>query len=514
MIFVSLNKKLDKKVLLLILDGWGIASDEDASAPDKAKTPNYDNLKNDNPSNYLITHGEKVGLPSGQMGNSEVGHMNIGSGRIVLQDLLKINDSIKKGEFHKKEQFNDIVNFSKKNSSNIHLIGLLSDGGVHSHINHLKEIIISLSEVKDNIFIHAFTDGRDVDPKSGIKHIESLENFCDQNGGVVSTIIGRYYSMDRDNRWERIKKAYDLICKGKGKKTKDFINELKKSYSLNKTDEFIDPIVKTDKNDNPIHQLKPNDTLIFFNYRSDRGRQLTSVLCEEVKDEFDMRPIVKNFYTLTNYDDNFKIAKPIFKNKILKNTLGEIISKNSISQLRIAETEKYPHVTFFFNGGYEKPFNKEERILCPSPKVATYDLKPEMSAGDVTANVINEITKDKFGFICLNFANPDMVGHTGDFKAAIKACEAVDNYLGDIIKVANQKKYISIIIADHGNCEKMINNDGSQNTSHTINPVPVIVVNSDKIEISNGILADIAPTILEIMDINKPIEMSGKSLLI
>lgn len=505
---------MKKKVLLLILDGWGIAKNKDVSAPDKAKTPNFNDLLKNNPSNYLITHGKKVGLPIGQMGNSEVGHMNIGSGRIVLQDLLKINESIEEGKFHTKKEFQDIISYSKKNSSNIHLIGLVSDGGVHSHINHLKEIIVSLSDVKDKIFIHAFTDGRDVDPKSGINYIESLESFCKDNGGKLSTVIGRYFSMDRDNRWERIYKAYDLICNGNGKKTLSLTDEIKESYKKNITDEFIEPIIKTDKNGNPVHQLKENDTVIFFNYRSDRGRQLTTVLCEEDNSKLGMKSLINNFYTLTNYDENFKVASPIFKNKKLKNTLGEVISNNNISQLRIAETEKYPHVTFFFNGGHEEPFKKEERILCPSPKVATYDLKPEMSAGDVSENVINEIKRDKFGFICLNFANPDMVGHTGDFKATIKACESVDNYLGKIVNTANEFDYTSIIIADHGNCEKMKNDDGSKNTSHTVNPVPIIIVNSNSNQIENGILADIAPTILDILDIKKPNEMKGKTLLL
>ena len=315
MIFVYLNKKLIKKVLLLILDGWGIANNKEVSAPDKANTPNYNNLLKEYPSNYLITHGEKVGLPIGQMGNSEVGHMNIGSGRIVLQDLLKINESIETGEFHNKEQFEEIISYSKKNSSNIHLVGLVSDGGVHSHIDHLKEIIVSLSDVKEKIFIHAFTDGRDVDPKSGINYIETLETFCKEKGGNLATVIGRYFSMDRDNRWERIYKAYDLICNGNGKKIKNFINELKDSYSKNITDEFIEPIIKTDKNGNTVHQLKQNDTIIFFNYRSDRGRQLTSVLCEKNKSELGMKSVINNFYTLTEYDESFKIAKPIFKIK-------------------------------------------------------------------------------------------------------------------------------------------------------------------------------------------------------
>ena len=513
MIFVSLNKKLSNKVLLLILDGWGLASDKKVSAPDIAKTPNYNSLKDKNPFNYLITHGEKVGLPQGQMGNSEVGHMNIGSGRIVPQDLLRIDKSIKNGQFLEMKELKEIISHSKNKSSNIHLIGLISDGGVHSHIDHLKEIIISLNEVKENIFIHGFTDGRDVDPRSGIKFIDSLEKFCEKNGGRLATIIGRYFSMDRDNRWERIKKAYDLIYNGVGKKTNNICDEIRESYKNNITDEFINPIIKTDIKGENIHRFNNDDIVIFFNYRSDRGRQLTSAMCEKDLTDFGMKSVTKNFYTLTNYDDTFKVVKPIFKKNILKNTLGEILSKNEILQLRIAETEKYPHVTYFFNGGKEESFLGEERILCPSPKVATYDLKPEMSAKEVTQNVITEIKKNKFGFICLNFANPDMVGHTGNLKAAVEACESVDKSLGKIVDVANLNDYVTIIIADHGNCEIMINSDGTENTSHTVNPVPIIIVNSNSNKINNGILADIAPTVLDIMDVQKPDEMTGKSLI-
>ncbi|MEK9756017.1 MAG: 2,3-bisphosphoglycerate-independent phosphoglycerate mutase [Bacteroidota bacterium] len=504
---------MNKKVLLIILDGWGIAEDKEASAPDKAKVPNFNNLLKNNPNNFLITHGEKVGLPDGQMGNSEVGHLNIGSGRIVLQDLLKIDESIKKEEFKSKKEFKEIINYTKKNSSNIHLLGLLSDGGVHSHINHLKEIISTLSEVKEKVFIHAFTDGRDVDPNSGINFLKSIENFCGDKGARVATLIGRYYSMDRDNRWERIKKAYDLIVYGKGNKSKNLINSVEVSYSNGITDEFIEPIVKVNKDDIPIYDFNNRDTVIFFNYRTDRGRQLTKVLCEEDMKEYSMEKALDNLYTLTNYDDTFKYAKPIFKNSPLINTLGEVLSKNNLKQLRISETEKYPHVTFFFNGGYEIPFKGEERILCPSPKVATYDLKPEMSSEEVKKNVVNKINEENFDFICLNFANPDMVGHTGDFDAAIKACESVDHHLGEIIETATKKNYTSLIIADHGNCEKMINIDGSKNTSHTTNPVPIILVNSKRNKIRNGILADIAPTILDILNISKPKEMNGKSLI-
>ena len=513
MIFVSLNKKLTNKVLLLILDGWGISSNKKVSAPDIAKTPNFNFLKDKNPDNYLITHGEEVGLPIGQMGNSEVGHMNIGSGRIVLQDLLRIDESIKNGQFHKIKEFHEIISHTKNKSSNIHLVGLLSDGGVHSHINHLKEIIVALKEVKENILIHGFTDGRDVDPRSGVKFIGSIEKFCERNGGKLATVIGRYFSMDRDNRWKRIKKAYDLICNGIGKKTTSLCDQITESYKNNITDEFIEPMIKTDIDGNIIYRFNQDDIIIFFNYRSDRGRQLTSALCEKDFSDAGMKSVTKNFYTLTNYDETFTVAKPIFKKNVLKNTLGEILSKNGITQLRIAETEKYPHVTYFFNGGLEKPFLGEERILCPSPKVATYDLKPDMNAEEVAENVIIEIKKNKFGFVCLNFANPDMVGHTGNFKAAVVACETVDKHLGQIVEIATINDYVTIIIADHGNCEKMLNSDGSENTSHTINPVPIIIVNSVYNNINNGILADIAPTVLDIMGIRKPNEMNGKTLI-
>ena len=513
MIFVSLNKKLNNKVLLLILDGWGISSDKKVSAPDIAKTPNYNFLKHKNPNNYLITHGEQVGLPVGQMGNSEVGHMNIGSGRIVLQDLLRIDESIKNGQFHKMKEFQEIISYTKNKSSNIHLVGLISDGGVHSHINHLKEIIISLKEVKENIFIHGFTDGRDVDPRSGVKFIDSIEKFCERNGGKLATVIGRYFSMDRDNRWERVKKAYDLICNGVGKKTISFCDEINESYKNNITDEFIKPIIKTDVNGNSIHRFNQDDIIIFFNYRSDRGRQLTSTLCEKDFSDAGMKSVTKNFYTLTNYDETFTVAKPIFKKNVLKNTLGEVLSKNGIPQLRIAETEKYPHVTYFFNGGLEESFTGEERILCPSPKVATYDLKPEMNAEEVSKNVIIEIKKNKFGFVCLNFANPDMVGHTGVQNAIINACETVDNCLKKVVNSLMELDYSVIIIADHGNADKLKNKDGSPHTAHTLNMVPVIVLDQNVKVVQNGKLADIAPSILKLMEIEKPKEMSGESII-
>ena len=501
------------KTLLLILDGWGIPEDKSHSAPDIANTPNFDNLLDSYSSAQLLTHEENVGLPSGQMGNSEVGHIHIGAGRIVSQDLLKINNSIESGEFVKKENFIDIINYIKKSKKNVHLIGLLSNGGVHSHISHLKEILNTLSPIKKNLFIHAFTDGRDVDPRSGLNFITQIEEHTKKTGGSLASVIGRYYSMDRDHRWNRTKKAYDLLVNNIGLKTQNIIETITDFYNNGITDEFIEPIVITDDNNNPISKIDDNDVIVFFNYRSDRGRQLTSLICEKNNNQLDLKPLNVKFYTLTNYDNSFENVIPIFYNENLKNTLGEILSKNNKSQLRIAETEKYPHVTFFLNGGREKPFDKEKRVLCPSPKVATYDLKPEMSAFDVSQKAISEIINNSPDFICLNFANPDMVGHTGNIDASIKACETIDDLLGPLINAANKLNYVSIIIADHGNCEKMKNEDGSPNTSHTTNPVPIILVDRNKRNVKNGILSDIAPTVLEILGIEKPLEMTGNSLI-
>ena len=502
------------KTLLLILDGWGITKDKSSSAPDIANTPNYDNLLDTYTNAQLITHEENVGLPTGQMGNSEVGHINIGAGRIVKQDLLKINDSIESGEFNNNKNFVTIINHIKKTKSSLHLIGLLSDGGVHSHISHLKEILNTLSQIKDHIYIHAFTDGRDVDPKSGINFINEIQEYTKTSGGSIASVIGRYYSMDRDERWDRTKKAYDLLINNEGLKTKNLTETINDFYNNGITDEFMKPIVITDKENNPISKVTDNDVIIFFNYRSDRGRQLTSLICEKNNNQFGLKPLDIKFYTLTNYDNSFDNVTPIFYNENLKNTIGEVLAKNNKSQLRIAETEKYPHVTFFLNGGREEPFDKEKRILCPSPKVATYDLKPEMSALEVSEKAISEIINNSPDFICLNFANPDMLGHTGDMDAAIKACETIDKLLLPLINAANKLNYVSMIIADHGNCEKMKNKDGSPNTSHTTNPVPVILVDKNKRNIRNGILADIAPTVLEILGIKKPIEMTGKSLIV
>ena len=499
----------------MILDGWGIGKDSNVSAVELSKTPNIDDLFRKYNYSTLRTDGEYVGLPKGQMGNSEVGHINIGAGRIVHQDLAKINISIQNNTFAKNKTLINSLNFAKKNNKPIHYIGLLSDGGVHSHISHLEELIkISSKYNLKNVFIHAITDGRDVDPKSGINFIKYVNEKFLKYGAVLASVIGRFYAMDRDKRWERIKKSYDLLINGEGIESEDLNKSILNSYKKGITDEFIEPHYKSDKNGKPIGKIKKGDIVIFFNFRSDRARELTEVLSQNEKKEFNMNPVETYYITLTNYNEKYKKIKVIFDKENLKETLGETLSKANKTQLRIAETEKYPHVTYFFNGGKEDPFIGEKRILCPSPKVTTYDIIPEMSAFDVMNKTINYIETDNPDFICINFANPDMVGHTGNLNAAIKACETVDNCLGRIVKKALSKNYFILIIADHGNCEKMINSDGSPNTAHTTNPVPVILVDSKKNKIKSGILSDIAPTILDLMNIDIPKSMDRKSLIV
>jgi 2,3-bisphosphoglycerate-independent phosphoglycerate mutase len=498
----------------MILDGWGISKNPNVSAIDKAKTPFIDSLYSKYPSAELSTFGQSVGLPDGQMGNSEVGHINLGAGRVVYQDLARINLDIKENKFKDKAVLKNTLQSVKQTNATLHLIGLVSDGGVHSHINHLEEILSVSKEMNiKNVFVHAFTDGRDVDPKSGIKLIERLNKKISECGASLSSLIGRYYAMDRDNRWERTKKSYDLLVNGSGKKSINIINSIKESYETGITDEFIKPIILVDENNKPKGLIKENDYVIFFNFRTDRGRQLTKVLTQEDIQEFELKKMNLNFVTLTNYDQSFEDIKVIYEKDNLVDTLGEILAKNKKKQIRIAETEKYPHVTFFFNGGREKPFENEMRILCPSPKVATYDLKPEMSANEITESIIKEIDDESADFICLNFANPDMVGHTGNINAAIKACETVDKCASKIIELAQKKKYSTLVIADHGNCDVMINPDGSPNTAHTTNMVPIILVDNEIKKISNGVLGDIAPTILELMKIKKPNLMTCESLL-
>ena len=506
---------MNDKVLLMILDGWGITKNTKSSALNIAKTPYIDELYKNYSNSFLITHGLNVGLPEGQMGNSEVGHVNLGAGRIIYQDLAKINLSIKNDNLKDQIKIIDSINYAKKYNKNVHLIGLTSDGGVHSHINHLIELIKIYDEENiPNIFIHAFTDGRDVDPHSGINFIKNLEKITKKTSAKIATIIGRYYAMDRDNRWDRTKIAYDLITNSIGERSRNIVESIKKSYDLGISDEFLKPIVMENEYNQPIAKIEEEDVVVFFNFRTDRCRQLTKVISQKSIKELNLNPLKLHLLTMTNYDNSFSNINIIFDKENIKETLGEILSREGKIQIRIAETEKYPHVTFFFNGGRENPFSGEERILCPSPKVTTYDLQPEMSAYEIKDAIIPEIQKETADFICLNFANPDMVGHTGNLNAAVKACEAVDECVKDIIEEALKKDYKSIIISDHGNCEKMENEDGTPNTAHTINPVPIILVDNEKRKIGNGILANIAPTILELMGINKPLLMDKDSLII
>ena len=497
----------------MILDGWGIANQPEKSAISIAHTPNYDDYLKKYPNAQLLTHGSHVGLPKGQMGNSEVGHMNIGSGRVVMQELAKINHDIENNSFDKDEVLRKKIKKSIQDDKNIHIIGLVSDGGVHSHIDHLKHIINTTNQMNaKNVFIHAFTDGRDVDPKSGINFISEIIEFTKDKSAELATVCGRYYAMDRDQRWERIKKAYDLLVNGVGELSNDIVRSIKESYNKGVHDEFIPPIIYS-IDGKPIIKIQSGDLVVFFNFRTDRGRQLTEVLTQKNMTDYGMEKVDLDFLTMTIYNDDFENVDSIYKNEKLKDTLGEVLSINNKTQIRIAETEKYPHVTFFFNGGNEKILKNEKRILCNSPKVPTYDLKPEMSAYEIVNKIIPEIESKSADFICLNFANPDMVGHTGNFNAALKACETVDECMGKVVDKCIENDYSLIIIADHGNSDVMINNDGSENTAHTTNPVPIIVLDKEIEKVYDGILADIAPTILKILNIEKPKLMTGKILI-
>ena len=504
---------MNKKVILMILDGWGNSPDPKVSAIDNADTNFIDSLYKKYPFSNLRTDGLHVGLPDGQMGNSEVGHMNLGAGRIVYQDLAKINISIEQNKFKKEKVIEETFEFAKNNNKNIHFLGLISDGGVHSHINHLKALIDIAKDYNIESYIHGFTDGRDVDPKSGSEYISDLNEYVKNSPVQIASITGRYYAMDRDNRWERIKLAYDALVNAEGEKSSNLISSIENNYANGCTDEFIKPIIKVNSNNQPISRIKNDDVVIFFNFRTDRGRELTKVLSQKDNLEFNMKKLNLHYVTMTNYDSTFSNINVVFNKSNLDNTLGEILEKNNKNQLRISETEKYPHVTFFFSGGRENIFKGESRILKNSPKVATYDLKPEMSAYEITDSLVKEIHLGTHDFICLNFANGDMVGHTGSMKAAIKACESVDKCVEAVIKSANKNNYTTILIADHGNCETMINPDGTPNTAHTTNPVPVILIDNDFKNIKNGILGDIAPTILKLMGIEKPKEMTQESLI-
>jgi len=502
-----------QNVLLMILDGWGKSPDPKVSAVDQAKTPYIDSLYKEYHHAELRTDGQHVGLPEGQMGNSEVGHMNLGAGRIVYQDLAKISRAIDRQEIAQEPELKEAMAYALTHQKPIHLMGLLSDGGVHSHIEHLEGLMDVLGTHKIPFYLHVFTDGRDVDPKSGVDFVERILTKLSATGGQLASIIGRYYAMDRDQRWERVKKAYDVIVKGVGTPTQDPISAIKQSYQNGITDEFLEPLVITDSHQNPFGTLKTDDVVLFFNFRTDRGRQLTQALSQQAYPEQGMQPLTLHYVTLTNYDATFQNVRVIFDKENIKDTLGETLSKAEKSQVRIAETEKYPHVTFFFNGGREAPFEGEERILCPSPKVATYDLKPEMSAYEIRDAIVDKIERDQPDFICLNFANPDMVGHTGSMEAAIKACEVVDSCTQKVVETALKHQYACLIIADHGNCETMVNPDGTPNTAHTTNPVPVILVDQEHKPIEDGILGDIAPTILKLMGLQQPAAMTQKPLI-
>ena len=505
---------MQKKVILMILDGWGISPDSAVSAIEQADTPFVDNLYEIYPHAQLLTDGLHVGLPEGQMGNSEVGHMNLGAGRIVYQDLVKINRAVAQKTLQEEVAIKAAFTHAKEHDAAIHFLGLVSDGGVHSHIDHLKGLLTAAAEAGiKNSFVHAFTDGRDVDPKSGVDFIADLMDTCSSTGAQIATISGRYYAMDRDKRWERIKKAYDAMVNGLGVLTDDPLAAVKASYEHDITDEFIEPIVNTDTSGKALATLKDNDVVIFFNFRTDRGRELTEVLSQRDMHEFNMHKLDLHYVTMTSYDDTFKNVHVVYDKENLQDTLGEVLSKAGKKQIRIAETEKYPHVTFFFNGGREVPFEGENRILCPSPKVATYDLQPEMSAYDVRDAIIPELAKEEATFVCLNFANPDMVGHTGDMKAAIKACETVDQCAKAVIEAGLKHGYSTIVIADHGNCDTMINPDGSPNTAHTVNPVPIIVVDPDIRSVKSGVLADVAPTLLKMIGLPQPEAMDRTPLI-
>jgi 2,3-bisphosphoglycerate-independent phosphoglycerate mutase len=506
----------EKRVALIILDGWGHGPDPSVSAIAQADTPYVDALYKNYPNAELITFGNLVGLPEGQMGNSEVGHLNIGAGRVVYQELARINKAIKENTIAENETLVNAIEYAKKESKAIHLLGLVSDGGVHSHINHLKGLCDIISEAGvSNVYIHAFTDGRDTDPKNGVNYINDLTQHIKDLPVELASITGRYYAMDRDHRWERIKLAYDALVNGKGEFSEDLEKTILSRYHIGETDEFLKPIIHT-RNDKPIAQIEEEDVVLFFNFRTDRPRQLTTVLSQKNMQEYGMHTLPLYFVTMTQYNDSYEGIKVIFKSDELKNTLGEILSNRGFSQLRLAETEKYPHVTFFFNGGREIPFKDEKRVMVPSPKVATYDLQPEMSAIELTKAIIKEIKANKPQFICLNYANTDMVGHTGVFEAAQKAAETVDQCLSRLIPVGFAHNYQFIIIADHGNSDCMKNPDGTPHTAHTTNPVPVFYISeniADGVSIKDGKLADIAPTILSLLGEKIPKEMDGNVLI-
>lgn len=512
---------MSKKAILAILDGWGLGTNPEVSALDKANTPFIDSCYQKFPHTTLEASGLAVGLPVGQMGNSEVGHMNLGAGRVVYQNLVKLNMAVENGTLGQEKAIQDAFEYALRENKNVHFIGLVSDGGVHSHINHLKGLLTAAKAFgfRENVYVHAFTDGRDCDPHSAVGFIQDLEKHMESTVGRLATVVGRYYAMDRDKRWERVKLAYDALVEGVGLQTTDAIAAIQASYQDNVTDEFIKPIILTKTtaigNIVPMAKIDDNDVVICFNFRTDRGREITEVLSQQDFPEYFMRKLPLYYVTLTNYDKTFRDVHVVFDEEVLKDTMGEVLERNGKSQIRIAETEKYPHVTFFFSGGREEEFEGERRLLCPSPKdVPTYDLKPEMSAYDITNAIIPEIEHGTADFICLNFANTDMVGHTGVFSAAVKAAETVDECIGKVATAAYENGYAVFILADHGNSDVMINPDGTPNTQHSTNLVPFIVMDKDHTwNLKPGKLGDVAPTILNVMGVEIPAVMTGDILV-
>jgi len=504
----------ENKVLLMILDGWGIGDGSKSDVISSVPTPNITAIKKEYPSAQLLTSGEDVGLPEGQMGNSEVGHLNIGAGRVVYQDLVKINKACRTGEIKKNKELTEAFSYARDKGVKVHFMGLLSDGGVHSLDYHLYSLCDMTKDYGlKHVFIHGFGDGRDTDPRSGKGYMKNLLDHLKTSNGTVASFIGRYYAMDRDKRWERISEAYNLLVLGKGKATKDILAAMQESYDEGVTDEFMKPIVVTGSDGKPVGTISEGDVVVFINFRNDRAKELTIVLTQQDMPEAGMKTIPLYYCTMTPYDDKFKGLHILFPKDNVNKTLGEVLSMNGKKQLRIAETEKYAHVTFFFSGGREKEFENEERILIPSPKVATYDLKPEMSAFEVKDAIVAELAKQKFDFICLNFANGDMVGHTGVYEAIKAAVMAVDKCVGEVVTAARDNGYTVIIIADHGNADYALNPDGSANTAHSLNPVPIYLVSKEYKKVESGILADVAPTILKILGIAAPAEMTGKALV-
>jgi len=505
---------MSKKVILVIMDGWGLGKVPLSDAIQQAKVPFVQSLYGKYPNATLITCGEEVGLPDGQMGNSEVGHLNIGAGRIVYQELQRINVAVRDGELASNKTLLASIEYAKENNKPLHLLGLVSDGGVHAHTSHLKAICdICKTAGLTNVFIHAFTDGRDTDPKSGLAFVENVEAHLKKSVGKIATVSGRYYAMDRDKRWERVQLAYDTLVNAKGPTASSALDAIQENYAQDITDEFIKPTVIME-NGAPIASIQSGDAVLCFNFRTDRCREITEVLSQKDFPEFGMKYLDLHYTTITKYDETFKNVQVIFENDNLVNTLGEVLAQNHKKQIRIAETEKYPHVTFFFSGGREVPFEGETRIMAPSPKVATYDLQPEMSAQELTDKLLPEINAGNPDFVCLNYANADMVGHTGIFSAVVKAVETVDGCVEQIVTAGLNNGYTIFLTADHGNADYMINEDGSPNTAHTNNLVPFFIIDKDwKGTIQPGKLGDIAPTILNMIGVSIPKEMTGKVLI-